>query len=249
MCGECWHQSGPSCCPCRPRGTRTACVLQPINLCQQGGQQAQARVRPPALRVVCAAALCPAWCQRVSLVKEDDGWGSQARAPEAVAQHSLALAHIHAVQLCVCVGGGGRQPAAAGAERACVRHAGGDIRPQASGCATAAPPSLRLLQSARPSHFTCAQDRGMNVALLPVAAARASRVLLQPGGPCSSTPRGGCKPRRLKASVEPRAANKGAAWRWRSEGRAMPQQATQQQHTPSHLHAARATPQLAAGGA
>jgi hypothetical protein len=41
----------------------------------------------------------------------------------------------------------------------------------------------------------------MNVALLPVAAARASMVLLQPGGPCSSTPLGGDSPSRLNTSA------------------------------------------------
>jgi hypothetical protein len=41
----------------------------------------------------------------------------------------------------------------------------------------------------------------MNVALLPVAAARASIVLLQPGGPCSSTPLGGDSPSRLNTSA------------------------------------------------
>jgi hypothetical protein len=48
---------------------------------------------------------------------------------------------------------------------------------------------------------TCAHDSGMKVALLPVAAARASMVLLQPGGPCSSTPLGGDNPSRLKTSA------------------------------------------------
>jgi hypothetical protein len=43
----------------------------------------------------------------------------------------------------------------------------------------------------------------MKVALLPVAAARANMVLLQPGGPCSSTPRGGDSPRRLKDPARP----------------------------------------------
>lgn len=61
-------------------------------------------------------------------------------------------------------------------------------------------PTCKLLR-------TCAHESGMKVALLPVAAARASIVLLQPGGPCSSTPRGGDRPRRSKEPV-------GWGWGW-----------------------------------
>lgn len=58
-----------------------------------------------------------------------------------------------------------------------------------------------------PPALTCAHDSGIKVALLPVAAARASSVLLQPGGPCSSTPRGGDRPSRRNASAHNPAAH------------------------------------------
>lgn len=49
--------------------------------------------------------------------------------------------------------------------------------------------------------YSCAQERDMKVAPEAVAAARASVVLLQPGGPCSSTPRGGERPSLWNASA------------------------------------------------
>mmetsp|Transcript_2060 Transcript_2060/g.5055 ORF Transcript_2060/g.5055 Transcript_2060/m.5055 type:complete len:262 (-) Transcript_2060:811-1596(-) len=59
----------------------------------------------------------------------------------------------------------------------------------------------RLSPSPTYIEYSCAPASGMRVAPELLAAARASVVLQQPGGPCSRMPRGGVRPRRAKASL------------------------------------------------
>jgi hypothetical protein len=86
--------------PTRPLQTKllTARLLEAVDLCQQRGQQPQPRIWRASAAAV-AAAVRPAGCERVRLVQEDDGRRGQARTAKRVAQHALALAHKHAVQL------------------------------------------------------------------------------------------------------------------------------------------------------